>query len=180
MKKRKMIFLFWVNFILPVNIALPNERGIDTQEYELKAAFIFHFTEYVEWENISEGETFNISVLGKSPITASLLEIAKDKKVKNKQVTVKGYDDAASVGPCQILFISRSFSLPVETIIEKFGDKHILIITEHDGDAAKGAHINFLISDNRIKFEINLKAATKAGIKIGSQLLQHAIIVDNQ
>jgi hypothetical protein len=37
--------------------------------------------------------------------------------------------------------------------------------------------MNFVMMDNKLKFEVNLKAINKAGIGISSFLLQHAIIV---
>jgi hypothetical protein len=37
--------------------------------------------------------------------------------------------------------------------------------------------MNFVMVENKLKFEVNLKAINKSGIGISSFLLQHAIIV---
>src|SRR5437867_2976312 len=91
---RKIITLSLLSIILLVNTSLTSyNQFTDSKEYALKAAFLYRFSEYVEWENNEEMETFNISVLGESPITSQLLTIARDKKAKNKIIQVKQYED---------------------------------------------------------------------------------------
>ena len=87
------------------------------------------------------------------------------------------YKDLNDIGFCNILFISQSYINPIETVISKFRDKNVLIITEQLGYGEKGAHINFLISNNRLKFEVNLAAVKRSRLKLSSQLLEHAIII---
>ncbi len=123
-------------------------------------------------------ETFDFAVLEDSPITSQIAIIAKGKKVKNKRITVKQYSSLEDISSCHILFVPATCSVPIETIIEKFSGKPVLIVTEQEGAEKKGAHINFLISENKLKFEINQKAAENNGIEISSQLLQHATVVD--
>lgn len=149
----------------------------DTQEYELKAAFIYRFIDYVEWNKTNNLKMFEIAVLSESPITEMLIEIGRDKKAKNKNMDVREYYDLNDIDFCDILFVSKNYNSPIETVISKFGNKNILIITEQSGYCAKGAQINFLVLENKLKFEVNLNAAKRAGLKISSQLLEHAIII---
>ena len=58
--------------------------------------------------------------------------------------------------------------------------KAILIISDSEGLARKGTAINFVIIDDRLKFEMNLKAIQDAGLRISSQLLKLAIPVDDE
>ncbi|MDI1305958.1 MAG: YfiR family protein, partial [bacterium] len=78
---------------------------------------------------------------------------------------------------CNILFVPYNCTVPIETILAKFSGKAVLIVTEQNGYGKKGAHMNFVLVDSKLKFEVNLKAINKAGIGISSFLLQHAIIV---
>jgi hypothetical protein len=150
----------------------------DEQEYILKAAFLYRFTDYVEWADNNTGEYFTIAVLGKSGITSPLVDIAKDKKIKGKKIIIKEYQNINDVDSCQMLFISNKYNGDVGTITSKVGDRPMLIVAEQNDACEKGAHINFLISENKLKFEVNLNAVARAGLKISSQLLQHAIIVN--
>jgi hypothetical protein len=177
MVTKKNITLLLISIVLMSNTIVSTKSYTDTQEYALKAAFIYRFIDYIEWDKNSNSKTFEIAVLKKSPITEMLIEISKDKKVKNKNMYVREYYDLNDIGFCNILFISKNYNDPIETVISKFSDKNVLIITEQIGYGEKGSHINFLISENKLKFEVNLNAAKKARLKLSSQLLEHAIII---
>ena len=45
------------------------------------------------------------------------------------------------------------------------------------GFTRQGGIINFIMQDNRVRFEINPEAADRAGLRISSKLLQLATIV---
>ncbi len=177
MAKKKMISLLLLSIVLLSNTNVVTKSFTDTQEYALKAAFIYRFIEYVEWDQNNNSKTFEIAVLYESPITDKLIEIAKEEKAKNKNMYIKEYKDLNDIGFCNILFVSQSYRYPIETVISKYRDKNVLIITEQIGYGAKGSHINFLISENKLKFEVNLAAVKRAKLKCSSQLLEHAIII---
>lgn len=148
------------------------QKKIKIEEYELKATFLFRFIDYVYWENNSKNKLFEIAVLEESLITDPLTHISKDKKVN-----IKVYKNLNDLGFCHILFVPYNSSYSIETILAKFSGKPILIVTEQNGYGRKGAHVNFVTVENKLKFEVNLKAINKSGIGISSFLLQHAIII---
>lgn len=149
------------------------------QEYNVKAAFLYRFTDYIEG-NAGAENVFNIAVLGNSNITEPLKQIAADKKIKNKRIIVRQYNDAEDIkGSCQMIFISRNYHSSIESVVAGLYDKPTLIITEQNGGCAKGAHINFYTAENKLKFEVNLRSVRRSGLKISSQLLQHAYIYNN-
>jgi hypothetical protein len=171
--KGLVLIFFFLATLIPLHA-----QDSQIREYELKAAFIYRFIDYVDWENASENETFDIAVLGKNPITSSLINISKDKKVKGKTITVKEYQNLDEMGFCNILFIPDKSSYPIEKILSKYEGKPVLIISENEGYGKKGTHFNFVMVENKLKFQVNLKAIKRSGIIISSFLLQHAIIVD--
>lgn len=142
------------------------------KDYALKADFLYRFVDYVYWKNYSKDQTFKIVILERSPITAALL-----KTVKNKKIDIKEHKSLKEINSCHILFIPYNCTVPIETILSHFSGKPILIVTEQNGYGKKGAHMNFVMIDKKLKFEVNLKAINKAGIGISSFLLQHAIII---
>jgi hypothetical protein len=150
---------------------------INAQQSAFKAAFLYHFTEYIDWGN-ARMETFNFAVLDKTPVTSQMRIIANEKKIKNKTIAIKEYSTLDAVEQCHILYVSESCAIPIETILAKFSGKPVLIVTEREGYGKKGAHINFLVSENRLRFEINTKSFSSSGIGVSSQLLQHAVIVE--
>ena len=51
------------------------------------------------------------------------------------------------------------------------------MLTVSDGESAaeRGAIIGLTLDENRVRFEVNLVAARKAGLKLSSQLLKVAV-----
>lgn len=148
------------------------------QEYTVKAAFIYKFTNYIDWDSLIPGNEFIIGVVGSSPIKGELAEIAKTKLIKDKKIIVRQYDHLDDINPCHILFISGKTSVDLDEILAKTSNKGTLTISEKEGYAARGTDINFIVIDNKLKFEANPKAINASGLKASSQLLKLAIIVD--
>ena len=177
MRIKKIILFFLTGMLLVVNSAFYRPAQTDEEEYSLKAAFLYRFTDYVDW-GINNDQNFTIAVLGESEITTPLNEIARNKKVKDKSMYIKEYKDINEAGSCQVVFVSKNYTGNIESVISKVGDKPVLIITEQPGACEKGADINFFVLENKLKFEINQKAVAKAGLRISSQLLQHATLIN--
>jgi len=175
---KRIVAAFLLCIITAANGANFSQDEIHAKEYAFKAAFLFRFIEYIDWKNNNDPGTFNIAVLGKSPIIPQLNIIAAEQRAKNKKLVVKEYKNLDDVESCYILFVPEDCPYTIEAIASKFAGKPVLIVSEKEDYVKKGAHINFNISEGKLKFEINLKAVDKAGIKISSQLLQHAVIIE--
>ncbi len=147
------------------------------QEANLKAAFIYNFTKYIDWGPYDRDGIFVIGVTGDSPIIESLNAIAASSKINNKRVIVKTIDSGVGISDCDIVFISKKSRMSLNYILSKTRPGE-LTIGEQPGWAEAGTAFNFVVINNRLKFEANLKAISSAGLKVGSQLLKLAIIVD--
>ena len=145
-------------------------------EYNLKAAFIYNFTHFIEWESPLP-EEFVIGVFGHSAIELPLNEIAKTKLIKGKKIILKHFEATEDIQPCQLLFISKHTNVLFKKINDHPILKNALLVTEKDGYGLKGSAINFVIIDNRLKFEANNKVISEKGFKVSSQFLKLAIIV---
>jgi small-conductance mechanosensitive channel len=54
----------------------------------------------------------------------------------------------------------------------------MLVVTEAPGALKDGSMINFQVIDDRVRFEISLLAAQRAGLELSSRLLSAAMSVD--
>jgi YfiR/HmsC-like len=147
------------------------------QEENLKAAFIYNFTKYIEWQVSNGSNQFVIGVIGSSPVTNALKQIAASNRVNGKPVIVREFDSPDDISNCNILFIPRNCGYDLSSILPKVAGE-TLTVSEQPGFAKKGTAFNFVIINNKLKFEANLKALSMARLKAGSQLLKLAIIVD--
>jgi hypothetical protein len=163
-----LLSLFFSSFRHPDN---------EVTEYKLKAAFIYNFIQYIDWGSAApagSGE-FVIGILGPSPIEQPLREIALTRTEHDKRIAIRHFNSPEEITGCHILFIAKDAGYPLETILAKTA-KGTLTVSERQGYCRKGTAINFVVVDNKIKFESNLKALSAAGLKASSQLLKLAII----
>lgn len=149
-------------------------------EAEVKAVFLFQFIRYLEWPEDNGLAYSPIVVLGDSPVYEPLLEIAQKKASGPTPIQVRRCDDLKDAGRPRILFISDSAAALLPAALEKFRKTDTLIVGESEGLAAHGAAINFVIREDSVRFEINVKALETAGIQAGAQLLRLAILVDGE
>ena len=116
--------------------------------------------------------------MGNSPVNRQLGEIAKSKTVKGKKIVIRQFNKPDEISLCHILFISRKTTFNLDDILAKAGNRGTLTISEKAGYAKRGAQINFIEVDEKLKFEANPKGINAAGLKASSQLLKLAIIIE--
>jgi bifunctional DNA-binding transcriptional regulator/antitoxin component of YhaV-PrlF toxin-antitoxin module len=75
---------------------------------------------------------------------------------------------------CHLLFICPSDKKTVNEIIDLVKNQGVLTVADTQGFLDAGGIVNFVIEDNKVRFDINLTASEKTGLKIRSQLLRLA------
>jgi hypothetical protein len=154
--------------------------AIQDQEYDIKAAYIYNFTKFIEWPGAkaSAQSTFSICILGNDPFGPAIDNAVADKTVGGKRIVIERFPDVdamrLSAHPIDVLFIGALGPGGLEEALEYTGDLPILTIGETSGFCEKGGVIAFVIRKNRIRFEINRAAAGLSELKISSKLLQLA------
>lgn len=147
----------------------------DTNRY--KALFIYNFTRYIEWPS-NGTQDFVIGILGKSPVYNELVAIADKKNVGTQTISLKKFSSASEVTQCSILFIGSDASSQVASLSASTQGKNTLIITERSGLINKGAGINFVLDDGKQRFELSKTNMAKTGLKVNTQLIEMAMVVD--
>ena len=149
-----------------------------TSEYVLKAAFIEKFARFTEWPP-EQSKYFVITVLGKNPFGAALEQVAIKFKIKNKEIKIKYISNIKELSRTNILFISNSEANKINEILNYIKNDPILTISDSDGFALKGVHLNFYNSDEgTIHFEINRSKLNETKLKIDMYLLELARIIN--
>ena len=147
-----------------------------TSNAKMQSVFIYNFTKMISWPEAYQSGDFVIGVVGSSPIIAELETMAATKKAGNQTIVIQKYSSAGAVGKCHILFVPASQMGGLSSAVSKCSGNSTLIITEADDGIANGAAINFVVIDNKQKFELKESNATKRGLQIGSDLKNLAII----
>lgn len=149
-------------------------------EHQVKAAFLYNFAKFVEWPIeafATPASPLQLCVLGEDPFGSDLKDIVKGKVVAGHEVEVLNPDNLQQCKNCHILFVSPSERARARQILEALQDKSVLTIGDTKGFAEQGGMINFVLENDRVRFEINLKAAERARLRISSKLLNVAKLV---
>jgi len=73
---------------------------------------------------------------------------------------------------CDLLVLAGASRREVAAILKRVADKPVLTITQDPEGPALGAVVNFYMQGGRLKIEVGLGAARRAGLSISSRLLQ--------
>jgi YfiR/HmsC-like len=149
-------------------------------EYQIKAAFLFNFAKFVEWPpgSFSDPSTpLQICVLGQDPFGEELRKITDQKTVNGRKLEVKHVIDLPEARNCHILFIGASEKLSRKKILAGLQGASVLTVSDTKGFVGEGGMINFVLENDRVKFEVSPVAAERAGLKISSKLLSVAKLV---
>lgn len=174
----------WMLLILlsPLCIAVPSAHA-QPHEYIVKAEFIERFTRFTEWPDESQindtSKSFILGVIGEeNHFAATLEEIFTTKKIRGKKVVVRRFSEPNEASQCDLLFIAEVTKRKLLKILSYTKNKPILTVSDSESFARSGVLINFVIRNNKIRFEINEKAVQESKLTISYLLLQAATIVN--
>jgi len=159
-------------------------RGANVEvpkEYQVKAAFLYNFTKFVEWPPASfadETSPIVIGVLGRNPFGDELEKIVKDRTVNHRTILVKLIHTADEVSTVQLLFVPVGEESRLPTAAWQHAA--VVVVGESPHFAAAGGIITFLREADKVRFAINLESAERAGLKISAQLLKLATEVQRK
>jgi len=158
----------------------PSALQAQTKEYQVKAAFLFNFAQFVAWPETSftnAEEPFQIGVLGSNPFGKDLTETVRGEAIHGRPMVIQEARRAEGLANCQIIFICSWEAGHLDEILSKLGSKPVLTVSEIPGFAGRGGIVNFYREGSKVRFEINPDAAGKNSLKIGSELLTLGKIV---
>ena len=143
-------------------------------EYDVKAAFLYNFTKFVEWpETAFPDSSFRLCVLGDDPFGKSLTELSGQEAAGRKLMVVR-IRAMEKLEGCNLLFISRSERGRFSEILSQVEGSPVLTVADTQGFLEEGGIINFILEGSKIRFEISQEAAERVEIKISSKLMSLA------
>jgi hypothetical protein len=187
MKIRVYIFIF----VILAMLAVPQAYGdsASTREYQVKAAFLYNFIMFVDWpaeKMPAAGEPIIIGIIGKDPFETAF-EPVEDKQVNGRKVIVKrfkGLEEIKKSGmdkefeeikKCHLLFICSSEKAVAKEITDLVKNNNVLTVGDMPGFLESGGGIiNFVLEEEKVRFEINQTNAEQSKLQIRSQLLRLA------
>lgn len=145
-------------------------------EYGVKAAFLYNFTKFVEWpaSAFDERGSLRLCVLGDDPFGKSLQTTVEGEQAHGRPITLLRIDSLADPRLCHILFLGRTETGRLPAVLAAVRGAPVLTVGEAPGILEKGAGVNFVLREGKVRFEINQAAVEGNGLKMSSKLLRLA------
>jgi len=150
---------------------------------QVEAAFLFNFAKFVTWPDEAfqrSGDSLIIGVLGEDPFGAILEDTIRDKTVMGKKLVVKRFARIQDAAHSHILFLSTSEESRLSEMIKALDKTNVLTVSDMEQFAEHGGMVAFTVEDQKVRFNVNVGAVERAGLKMGSQLLKLARIVSDK
>jgi hypothetical protein len=177
MRSLRAVRLFAVLLFLA---AAPMAQADDSEiarEDQLKAAYLFNFAKFVEWP---AGATAPIRVcfIGAPGVHESLTESVAGKKIGARTIVTRMLQIAETRIGCDVIYFD--VALDVNVLLQAAAGSTALTVSEANDFTRHGGIIRLFKHDNRLRFDINLDNARRAGLKISSNLLKLASRVEQE
>jgi hypothetical protein len=153
-------------------------------EHEVKAAFLYHFAQLVTWPSAPEGADLTkpvvIAVVGHDPFGPRLEAVIGQETVHGRPIRIDRAPKVTELPDSpDILFIGAGDLAEAREVVAAVKEAPVLTVASIKGFAQYGGMVEFRITgDARVAFDINLSAVERAGLKMSSQLLKIARVVE--
>jgi hypothetical protein len=145
-------------------------------EYEIKAAFLYNFTRFVEWPPHSAG-SFCIGIEGLDPFNGALENVVNGRSTAGKRIAVRRFKPGEETAACDMVFVAGSDLKKARAELAVIRGASVLTVGEAPGFCREGGVIEFAVQDEKVRLTINLDAAQRAHLQISSKLLSLASVV---
>jgi hypothetical protein len=152
--------------------------AIPPREAQFTAVFLYNFAQFVSWPADSFADAkapLEIGVVSADGGVADCLVAAVDgKAVAGHPLVVHRFATVAEARACHVLYVEGVPPVDAERVIERFRKAPVLTVGNWPGFVHAGGVIRLFTEDNKMRFEVNLRAMESARLKISSQLLKMA------
>ncbi len=147
----------------------PHTRAEDATDVVVKAKMLINFTQpqYANWPATAfpdASSPFLIGVVGDDAVAGKLEALVSKQTVDGRRITVRRGDTKG----CHLVFIGKAESGRAGSVI---GAANVLTVGDADNFTQQGGVIGFFLKGEKIRFHINAKAASRAGVDLTGRLL---------
>lgn len=150
------------------------------REYDIKAVFLYNFTQFVEWPSDAfpaSNTPVTIGILGTDPFGEAIDEAIRNETVRGRRVIVERYRKLEEIKVCHVLFIANSEYRRVSRILTALQGRPTLTVAESENFARQGGMIRLYTENSKVHVNVNNEAARAAHLVISSKLLRIVNVV---
>jgi len=151
-----------------------------TYEYEVKAAFLYNFAKFAEWPSDAFADAKSpivLGVFGVDPFGPTLETMLASKSAHGRPFTVRRIERVEQAAECHLVFVAGDSETATRRVLQAIGERPVLTVGESPDFISRGGLINFRVEHNRVVFEIGAERSAAAPVRLSSQLLKLARLV---
>jgi hypothetical protein len=175
---RRLVASIWLRavciwFLWPVALCNAQTERV-AQEDQVKAAYLYKFLGLVDWPpSAFEGQQtpFVIGVSGAEGLADELTTMVANRSTNGRSIVTRKISPGMSLAGVHVLFIGRQPAARAASLVAAAKELPVLVVTDSDDVFAVGGAINFVLVDNKVRFDVSLRAHESSGVKISSRLL---------
>ena len=144
-------------------------------EDAVKAGFVYNFVKFTQWAGEREGDSrpLDICTPGTLPLDGQMA-LLQGRMVGSRKIALRSHVAPADWRACQVLYLPDGETGRVEAHLRGLASAPVLTISDQAGFVQSGGMIGLRVEDNRVRFDVNLVAAQRAGLTLSSQMLKLA------
>ncbi len=169
-----MVLLRPRTWLLAALLALaPPGYAQDETELKIKAAYLYKFGDFVEWPDsaFAGGGEFVIGVLGADAFARELERLVAGRSIQGRPVAVRRLRAGEAPAGMHMVFVGGAEDARLYHLAEALRGQPALLVTEADNAITRGSMINFVVAENKVRFDVALPAAERGHLKISARLL---------
>lgn len=149
-------------------------------EFAVKSAYVYNFIQLVDWPARESGAAagpIKICVIGGAALGEALAGL-EDREIDGRRIQVSSAAAAnASLPEQHIVILGRAAQDQLPEILKRLEGADVLTVGDLPQFARKGGMIGFVTENGRVRLEINLRAARRAGLKVSGKLMEVARVI---
>ena len=152
-------------------------QGQRPSQDDVEAAYLYNFGKFVRWPGGSARGPLVICVAAEDSFAPALRQLVSGEQIDQRPLQVKTLDSAGGVQGCSILFVGATQTGRADALLGAAAGKPILTVGETPDFLTRGGTIQFVQTEDHVRFSVNLDAANRSGLGLSSELLKVAVSV---
>jgi len=160
------------------SVATPMSARQTPGDYELqvKAAFVYQFTRYVEWPTgaLAPGAPFSVCVVAQNSVRRAIEQVLDGERFDGRPIRLLTPSTPDAAKACHLLYIEAGSMAQGEPLLGAVERSPVLTISDASDFVENGGHIQLFREGPRVRFDLNRTTAAERGLVLRSQLLRVA------
>ena len=144
----------------------------------VKATYLDKLGAFITWPAgvfTSPADPARLCLVGDDPFGPLIDQAVQGQRIAAHPIQLVRLDRVDKGAGCLILFAAGSARQSAADALDKVHGAPVLTVTDGAADPAQRGVINFVLRNNRVRFEIDEAGAAQSGLSISSKLLSLAV-----